>query len=316
MLKTYQISGGRIVESDDEQSVIHLYINPDDQERKHLTGGLKVDEHTLLSALDPNELARMEFEPEHTAIIIKRPKRYSALDNFLFKVESIGLFVFSNRLVIVISEEIPLFDGRQFMQINSIRDVILRLIYRSIFHFEEHVKVISMCSEELEGEINKATGNRQLISMFTLEKSLVYYLRAISSNGRVIDKLRLNAAKFGFEHNHLEFIEDLAIENAQCNEQAQIYSQVLASLMDARASVISNNLNLMMKNLNALVIAVAIPSFFAGVGGMSEFSDMIGFSNWKYGYGLFVCTMVLLALVIFIVIKKSEKLWSEDRRRK
>jgi magnesium transporter len=316
MLKKFQISGGRIVASEDAQSVIHLYITPDDQERRYLTGNLHIDEHTLLSALDPNELARMEFEPDHTAIIIKRPKRYNALDNFLFKVESIGLFVFKERLVIVISEEIPLFDGKQFMHIGSIKDVILRLIYRSIFHFEEHVKVISMCSEELEGEINKATGNRQLISMFTLEKSLVYYLRAISSNGRVIDKLRLNVLKFGFDNNHLEFIEDLAIENAQCNEQAQIYSQVLASLMDARASVISNNLNLMMKNLNALVIAVAVPSFFAGVGGMSEFSRIIGFSNWKYGYGIFICCMVLLALIIFLVIKKSEKLWSEDRRRR
>ena len=103
MLKKFQISGGRIVASEEEQSVIHLYITPDDQERKHLTGNLHIDEHTLLSALDPNELARMEFEPDHTAIIIKRPKRYSALDNFLFKVESIGLFVFNERLVIVIS---------------------------------------------------------------------------------------------------------------------------------------------------------------------------------------------------------------------
>jgi magnesium transporter len=316
MLKKFLIAGGKITATEDEQAPIHLYINPDEAERKHLTLHLAVDEHTLHSSLDPNELARMEFEPDHAAVIIKRPKRYSAQDNFLFKVESVGLFLFKQRLIIVLSEEIPLFDGKQFQQVGSIKDVILKLLFRSIWHFEEHLKVISMCSEELEGEINKATGNRQLISMFTLEKSLVYYLNAIGSNGRVIEKLKINAAKLGFDQDQCGFIEDLAIENGQCNEQAQIYSQVLSSLMDARASVISNNLNVMMKNLNALVIAVAIPSFFAGVGGMSEFSDMIGFSNWRYGYGIFVCCMILLGVITFLVIKKSEKFWNEDRKKR
>jgi magnesium transporter len=316
MLKKYDFVGNKIVPAETEASSIHIYINPGDTERKYLIDTLNIDEHNLQSSLDPNELARMEFETDHAALIIKRPKRYSAQDNFLFKVESIGLFVFRDRLIIVLSEEIPLFDGKQFLHIGSIKDVILKLLFRSIWHFEEHLKVISMCSEELEGEVNKATGNRQLISMFTLEKSLVYYLNAIGSNGRVIEKLRINASKLGFDPDQCGFIEDLAIENAQCNEQAQIYSQVLSSLMDARASIISNNLNLMMKNLNALVIAVAIPSFFAGVGGMSEFSRMIGFHRWPYGYGLFVCCMVLLALVTFLVIKKSEKYWNEDRGRK
>ncbi|MBN2035132.1 MAG: magnesium transporter CorA family protein [Chitinispirillaceae bacterium] len=316
MLKNFTITNSKIVATEDRESPIHLFVDPTEEEHSFLVDNLGIDPHTLQSALDPNELGRMEFEPDHAALIIKRPRRYRAQDNFLFRVESIGLFVFRERLIIVLSEEVPLFDGKQFLTINSIQDVIIRMLYRSIFHFEEHLKVISMCSEELEGEINKATGNRQLISMFSLEKSLVYYLNAIGSNGRVIDKLRLNATRIGLNQEHLGYIEDLAIENNQCNEQAQIYSQVLASLMDARASVISNNLNVMMKNLNSLVIAVAIPSFFAAVGGMSEFSRMIGFSNWKYGYGIFVCSMLFLALVTFLVIKWSEKYWHEDRKRR
>ena len=90
---------------------------------------------------------------------------------------------------------------------------------------------------------------------------------------------------------------------------AQIYSQVLSSLMDARASVISNNLNVMMKNLNAIVIAVAVPSFFAGIGGMSEFSRMINFSNWKVGYPVFVLIMIVLGITTFFAVKKFEKFW-------
>lgn len=70
-----------------------------------------------------------------------------------------------------------------------------------------------------------------------------------------------------------------------------------------------------MKNLNALVIAIAVPTFFASVGGMSEFSNVIGLSKWKYGYSIFVVAMVVLAFVTFTVIKKSENFWNEERGR-
>lgn len=145
--------------------------------------------------------------------------------------------------------------------------------------------------------------------MFTLEKSLVFYLDGISSNKRVIDKIKVNCAKLGLTTLNIEFLDDLAIENSQCHEMAQVYSQVIAGLMDARASVISNNLNVMMKNLNALVIAVAIPSFLAGIGGMSEFSNMIGFSHWKIGYPVFLGIMIVIGIATFFTIKKVEKIW-------
>jgi len=311
MVKYYCISEGRVIDAGTGRRDILIYINPDDAERKYLVDNLKIDDHTFQSALDPNELGRMEFEPDHVALIIKRPKRYSARDNFLFRTESIGLFLYSTSLVVLLTDDIPLFDGRQFAKVDSLQDLILKLIYRCTWHFEEHIKVISMMSDELEQEINTSASNRQLLNMFSLEKSLVFYLDAISSNRRVIDKLKTSTAKFAFSTASIEFLDDLAIENAQCYEMAQMYSQVLSSLMDARASVISNNLNVMMKNLNAIVIAVAVPSFFAGIGGMSEFSGMIHFSNWKVGYPLFILAMITLGIVVFFVVKKFEKFWKD-----
>jgi magnesium transporter len=310
MLKHFSIESGKIVEKPDD-GVIHLYINPDDAEKKFLIEKREIDEHTLTSSLDPNELGRIEFDSGHVALIIKRPKRYSAADNFLFKVESVGLFMFKDQLIIVINEEFPVFEGRQVSKVTDIKDLVLKIIHRSTFHFEEHLKVISMCSDELETGINRSTGNRQLLSMFTLEKSLVFYLNAIGSNGRVIDKIKSSAGKMGLSGDQVEFLDDLAIENSQCNEMASISSQVISGLMDARASVISNNLNVMMKNLNALVIAVAVPSFFAGVGGMSEFSGMIGFKNWYFAYPLFVLVMILLGVTTFLTIKKVESFWKD-----
>jgi len=260
MLRRMSIANGKVCEVDSPECRVHVYISPTEEEKKFLTEELKLDAHTLNSALDPDELARLEFEPEHTALIIKRPKNYCSEDNFLFKVASIGLFIFKDRLTIVLADEAPLFEGREFANVRSLQDIVLRIIYRAIFHFEGHLRVISALSDELEKEINKAMENKHLLNLFTLEKSLVYYLNAIATNGRVIDKLKANAARLGLTPEQMEFVDDILIENSQCYELAQIYSQVLSSLMDARVSVVSNNLNVLMKTLTLVMIGIMLPT--------------------------------------------------------
>jgi magnesium transporter len=193
-------------------------------------------------------------------MIFKRPKRYIAADNFLFKVASSGAFIFKDRLVIVVSEDVPLFEGRPFAKLLSVQDVALRIIFRSITHFVEHIRGIDAISSELEPQIYGSMENKHLVTLFTLEKSLVYYLNAINSNGALIEKLKNNAAKIGFSPENVEFLDDIMIENNQCREQAGIYSQVLASLMDARASIVSNNLNTRIKWLTLLTILIMLPT--------------------------------------------------------
>jgi magnesium transporter len=309
MHKRYTLQGGRVVEAAEDDAPILVFHHIDDAEKRYLIDTLKIDEHTLGSALDPEEVGRVEFEPEHAAVIFKRPKRYTAADNFLFKVTTSAFFVFADKLVVIGEEDGPPFEGRHFTRLNTLLDVFLRLLYQNILHFVEHLKVMNVICDELEAKVNKAMENKHLYHMFTIEKGLVYYLNAIRSNGRVLDKLKASATKLGLAAEGLEYLDDLVIENAQCSEQANNHAQVLASLMDARASLVSNNLNVMMKNLNALVIAVAIPSFFAGMGGMSEFSMITGPERWLVAYPLFFSLMLLVGVGTFLLIKKIEKYW-------
>jgi magnesium transporter len=98
MVKRYQIIDNKVVETGEgQQGQIIFYINPDEAEKKHLLGDYKLDEHTLNSTLDPDEISRLEFEPDHVAMIFKRPKNYSSKDHFLFKVASMGVFLFKDR---------------------------------------------------------------------------------------------------------------------------------------------------------------------------------------------------------------------------
>jgi len=260
MIKRFKIVDRRLTETNDESSPFVAYLSPDESEKRYLVDNLKIDEHTLQSSLDPDELSRLEFEPEHIAVIYKRPRNYSAKDQFLFKVASTGLFLFKDRLVIVIGEDVPLFDNLTFHRQVTPAFLMLRMINRSIFHYFEHLKIINSISDDLQNKINRAMENRHLLNLFTLEKSLEYYLNSINSNGVLIEKLRANSSKIGFSTEEIELLDDTFIENNQCYKQAEIYSNILASLMDARASIVSNNLNVLMKTLNIITIAIMVPT--------------------------------------------------------
>lgn len=269
MLRRYDIVDRRLAETQSPDAPVRLFIAPTEEETQYLVTQWNIDAHTLASALDPNELGRLEFEPDHAALIIKRPKQYSSADNFLFKICSVGMFQFRDVLILVTAEDSLRFEGKQFQLVRSLPDLILKVIFRSIHHFEEHLHVFSMISDELEQKINTAMENRHLLNMFTLGKSLVYYLNAIRSNGRVLDKLKANAQKLGFTGEDIEYIDDVLIENNQCLELANTYSQVLSSLMDARVSVVSNNLNVLMKALTLVMIAIMLPTLVISVFSMN-----------------------------------------------
>lgn len=307
MIKRYKLENDQLVQTETETPLVWLLIGPTEDEKKWVVSNFSLDEHNLASAFDPEEPARMEFEPDHLELILKRPKNYSSRDQFMFKVSSMGLFLFKDKLIVAISEDLNLFAGKYFKHVTGIKEIFLKLIYNSIFHFMEHLKVINMIADEIERKINSSMENRYLLNLFTLEKSLVYYLNAINANSYVMDRLKHNTEKMGLTPRSVEFLDDTIIENNQCSRQAEIYSNILAGLMDARASIVSNNLNVMMKNLNAVVIAVAVPSFFAGVGGMSELCMVTGISNPRLAFLAFVAVMAMIGLLTYWIIKRLEK---------
>jgi magnesium transporter len=301
MLRHYEIVNNKIEETADEKSPILMSVNPDEKEKRFLIDTYCLDEHTLNSALDPDEQARLECEPNHIAIVLKRPKNYSGEDQLLFKATTVGVFFFGEFLIIVLSEDTNLFEGKPFSKVSSPREVLLKLICRSIFHFLEHLKIINLLSDEVEQKINRAMENRFLINLFTLQKSLVYYQNAINSNGVLIEKVRHNSARIGFAPEESELLEDIVIENNQCYRQAEVYSNILASLMDARASIVSNNLNVLMKTLNIITISIMVPTLvvsifsmnvkipmahhplaFLGILGLSAVAMSVFLIFWKY----------------------------------
>jgi magnesium transporter len=295
----YISDNGKLQEDDKAEPLIYIYTEPTEAEKKELVEQYKIDEHTLNSSLDPDELSRLEFEPEHVAMIFKRPRHYAAEDNFLFKVASTGVFMFKDKLIIVSGEEAPLFEGRLFMKVQSIQDIVLKMINRSIFHFLEHLKAINLLSGSIEQLISTSMENKYLLNLFTLEKSLVYYVNATNSNGVLIERLKNNASRIGLTPEHIEILDDLIIENNQCREQANIYSQVLASLMDARATIVANNLNIRIKMLTILTIAIMLPTLVVSYFSMNVKLPLA--ANEPISFWI-ITVLVVLTTLVFVFL--------------
>lgn len=276
----FKLESDRLIDCDLEDATITVYNAPTIDDKTELQDRHNIDFHTLQSSLDPDELARLEFETDHAAIILKRPRSFCAEDNFLLKLTSTGVFIYEDHLVVVMSDDAPIFEGRVPFHVQSSQDVLLRLLYQATLHFEGHLKAISMLSDSLEHRINTSMDNKHLLNMFALEKSLVYMVNAISSNGALLEKMRTAAEKLGFDHEQSGVLEDLIIENQQCNRRAEIFAQVVAGLMDARASIVSNNLNQLLKKFTIWTIAIMLANLVIGFFSMNVLLPLPEQGHW------------------------------------
>ncbi|HAS81919.1 MAG TPA: hypothetical protein DCS43_04410 [Verrucomicrobia bacterium] len=154
-----------------------------------------------------------------------------------------------------------------------------------------------MMSQELQAKLVTSMENKYLLQMFELGEGLVYYHNALESNFVILSKLRTAADKLRLTPEQITLLEDVSIENQQASKQASIYSTVLSGLMDARGTIINNNMNVLLKNLTIINIVFLPLNLIASIGGMSEFSAFTQGLSWRISYGLFSLAMVILGWI-------------------
>lgn len=236
------------------------------------------------------------------AIFWKRPKSATLDTQLRFEVSSLGLFLSPDRLLVVLAEGPHPFGAKEFKGVSSLTDVVVRLLLQTVRHYVGHLKVIKQLSVDLERKISASMENRYLLQMFALGESLTYYLNAIEANGAVLGKLKTGVERVAFAKPDPELLDDLTLENQQCARQAQIYSSVLSGLMDARGTIVNNNMNVLLKNLTLINVIFLPLNLIASVLGMSEFTSMTRGLDWRLAYGLFGLAMVALGWVTWQVL--------------
>ncbi len=304
MIKKFLIQDDGLVPVESGEAPILAFIDPTAEEREALRRTYKIDDHTLSSTLDPDELSRVETHPDHLFVIWKRPRDYSATDTSSFNVGSMGFFLYSDRLWIIATDDIQPDDTPKTRPMRTAQDAMLAIMHQSVHHYTEHLRAIKKVARELQEQINQSMENRHLIQMFNLSESLVYYLNAVDSNRAVLTRLRDHAPELGLTADVIPFIDDLAIESNQCYKQAEIYSTILSGLMDARGSIVNNNMNVLLKNLTVINVVFLPLGLIAGIGGMSEFGKITQGIDWRIAYGLLLVTMVILGWLTALLLKR------------
>lgn len=268
--------------------------------------GIEIDH--LRAPLDEEERARIEVEDNYTIILVDIPALEKRNNKDRYVTIPLGIIVAKDWLITVCLEETPVLkcfaDGRvrDFYTFKKTR-FILQILYRNASTYLQNLRSIDRKSEEIERKLHIATQNSELIELLELEKSLVYYTTSLRSNEVVFEKmLKLETIKHYPEDEDL--LEDLIIENKQAIEMANIYSGILSGTMDAFASIISNNQNIVMKFLAAVTIVLSIPTMFASFYGMN-FDVIPGMHN-RAGFYIVVSSALLVAAVIIWIFRKKK----------
>ncbi|EMG28904.1 magnesium transporter CorA family protein [Listeria fleischmannii 1991] len=175
----------------------------------------------------------------------------------------------------------------------------LQILYMISTQFLRHLKRLNRQTDEIEKELHESMKNKQLYDLMGIEKSLVYFVTALKSNKLVLDKMMRQHIVKMYEEDQ-DLLEDVIIENRQGIEMAEVHSNILSGMMDAYASIISNNMNIVMKFLTSFTIILTIPTMVFSFYGMNVELPFMGMPlAWILTLGISFGIAGVLALVFW-----------------
>jgi magnesium transporter len=304
MITYYEIKENRVIQSTRDTGSVMIASTIQDNEKEEIKNKFCLDEYDMNSIFDPDEVPRIDFSDERLLLIWKSPIKATVSESIEFEIKVTGLILYRDQLAFVGETSEISFMEREFRKTRDVRDVLLAFLLSKVRQFVGHLKAIRMIGSELEKKITVSMENKHLLQMFSLSESLVYYVDALEGNGVVLRKLDRMASQLGFQEQHLEMLEDIILENSQAARQANIHSSVLSGLMDARGTIVNNNMNVLLKNLTLINIVFLPLNLVASIGGMSEYSMMTRMLDWRISYTLFCLAMVALGWFTWIFTKK------------
>lgn len=277
---------------------------PDDSDYRFLTRTLNVPESFLEDIADTDERPRTETEGAWLLTILRIPMQ-SSQHGIPFITVPIGIITNNDVIVSVCYHHTELIPDliqhtrRKGIAVDNKLTLILRIIYFSAVWFLKYLKQINNEVTSAEKELEKSIRNEDLLRLMKLQKTLVYFDTSIRGNEVMIGRLR-NIFQ-ATDSLDLELLEDVVTELRQAYNMVNIYSNILTGTMDAFASIISNNVNAIMKRMTSLSITLMIPTLIASFYGMNV--DM-HLNEAPYAFVLIILLSAVLAAATFVWFKK------------
>jgi magnesium transporter len=265
MIKIFKALGGYDEISKIESDCWINVIQPTQNEIEKLVKDFNIPLDSIQDILDADEMPRLEIDDTYSLIIMRIPVENSQ-NGIPYYTIPFGIFIVSGFTITICNQDNEILL-KQTTQQTDVYCFILKLFIRSGGIFLKYLKQINQQNTQIEKDLEKAIKNSELNKLLKMEKCLVYFITSIKGNEIVLYKLK-NSKNITTEINQ-DLLEDAMIENKQALEMAQIYSDILSGMMDAFASIISNNLNVIMKKLTLVSIVIMIPTLIASIFGMN-----------------------------------------------
>lgn len=284
-------------------------VNPSVQEINTICNSIGANEEFVRYALDQEERARIDAEDDQTLILVDLPvveKDEEGIGGF--STIPLGMIVVRDEFFITVcTQETPIIKEfidckvKGFYTYKKTR-FLLQLLYKIATYYLTYLKYINRETDKAARKLQKEMKNKELIKLFELESSLVYFTTSLKSNEIVMEKLMRTKYLKMYEEDE-EILEDAIIENRQAIEMGTIYRDILSGTMDAYASVISNNLNIVMKFLASVTIVMSIPTIVGGLWGMNV---ALPFEQNPYGFWIVMGISVVFSIFAFAILKKRD----------
>lgn len=282
MLKITKTTESQLIELTPDRIEVGAWINlvrPSADELNAVEAITEAPQDFIRSALDPEESSRIEIEDNHILVLINVPINH---DSHVYEYDTIplGIIITPDYIVTICQEYndvIQNFSETRFRYFSTFKRtrLLFQILYRSAMLFLKDLRQMTRRSDQIEQDLRKSMKNEELFQLLDLQKGLTYYSMSLRSNKVVVERLLRLCSNpqvshiIKFREEDEELLDDVRVEYDQAIEMAQIQTDVLAGMMDAFASVISNNLNIVMKFLASITIVMAIPTMIASFFGMN-----------------------------------------------
>ena len=246
---------------------------PTNEEVELLINNHNAPRDFIMDVLDTDERSRIEVEEDNMLIILRVPLN-NQNNGVPFITVPLGIIFSNNQIITICSRRTKIISSlikavnENKITITNPFDYVLRIFLISAVWFLQFLKEINVQTALIEKDLENATKNKELHRLLGMEKCLVFFITSLKSNEMVLAKMRNGRNTQGIEHDE-DLMEDVVIETKQALEMANVYSDIQSGMMDAFASIISNNLNVIMKQLTAVTIILMIPTLVASLYGMN-----------------------------------------------
>ncbi|MBR0385546.1 MAG: magnesium transporter CorA family protein [Erysipelotrichaceae bacterium] len=311
MLKIYLTNDGvtNTIDEPVEGCWINM-VNPTDKELDKISALYNIDPDDLRAALDEEEISRIDSEDNYSLVLFDIPTIEERNNKNRFVTIPIGVIIHKEAIITVCLEKTSILDLFNSKKASSFSTrlktrFLLQVLLNNAKLYLKNLRVIYKQSEELEKNLHDSTENSALIDMMELGKSLLYFTTSLKSVSGVLDKL-LKVESIKKYPEDEELMEDVIIENKQALEMSEVYSGILNGMMDAYASIIANNMNVVMKFLAIATIILSIPNIITGLYGMNLSLGALPFADGPYAFWIICLIGLALTVIVWLYLKHKK----------